>query len=82
MLGAQLDESFEDRLAGPQPVQQGADGDSPQPGSDLALALVLAGLLPHGQERVVDHLGHDVGVAAPASDPHGQPRLVPVEELL
>ena len=71
-----------DRLPRPQPVQQGADRDPPQPGRDLALALVLARLLPHDQERVVDDLGDDRGVAAPPAYPGRQPRLVPVEELV
>ena len=75
-------EPLEHGLARPQPVQQRPDRDPPQPGGDLALARVLARLVPHDQEGVVDDLGDDLGVAAPLSDARREPRLVAGEELV
>jgi hypothetical protein len=63
-------------------IHQPADGDPPDVGADLAAAVVAARAPPERDERVLEDLVHQVGVAAAALQASGQPRRVPAVELL
>ena len=70
-----------DVAASAQAADEPPDRDPPDPGADLAPPLVALGALPHGDERVLQHVGDDLAVVAATAQPHRQPRGVPVVEL-
>ena len=63
-----------------QRVDQPADRDSPDPGADVALALVAPGAAPDRHERVLDRLVDDAGVGAAAGEAQREPRGMAVVE--
>ena len=70
-----------DVAAGAHAADEPPNRDAPHPGADLAPPLVAPSALPHGDEGVLQHVGDDFAVVAPAAQPHRQPRGVPVVEL-
>jgi hypothetical protein len=66
----------------PQPRDEPACGDAPQPAGDLTLAAIRAGPTPDGDEGVLQHVGHHAVVVATPGQPDRQPRRMPLVELL
>ena len=71
-----------DVLALPKPGDQPPERDAPQPARDLAVAAERAGVLPQRDEGVLQDVGHDLAVVAPAHQPGLQPGSVSFVELL
>jgi hypothetical protein len=58
-------------------IDESPNGDAPEPRRHLAATAPAARTTPHRDERVLQCLGHDVGIAAPAPQPDLQPGGVP-----
>ena len=68
--------------ARPETADEPPDRDPPHPGADLARPLVAPGPLPHGDEGVLQHVGHDLTVVAAPHQPDREPRCVALVEPL
>src|SRR3990170_2396724 len=59
-------------------VNQPPDRDPPDPGCDLATAVVAGRLPPDRDEGVLDSVVDDVRISAPPGEPQGEPGSVAV----